>query len=136
MIAYRLLAHNFQKRSGITFDESLSSISVILRAVAGQLSRDEVSVLKANVPPELKQLLAAPRVPAKLREDPHGQGHPIVEQVSLSLEITDVEAKRRVTALLVELKSGVSPWDDSTFLELLDHVYAAVDRVPVQAAVA
>ena len=134
MERYREFAQSVMKRAGIPLDESLASIALVIRAVVGQLPAFEAAVLKMSLVPELQQLVVESRLTASMAELHNGRE--IVASVGAALEISDVQAKARVLSVLDELRAGVSVWDDVAILEVIDHVRADVDSVPVQAAVA
>lgn len=137
MVIYRSLAQTLQKRRGLTFEQSLSSISVILKAVAHSLTQQEITVLKMHLAPELRQLVVESRTPHLVdNSDLLSQGRGIIQMVATSLELTDSEAKQRIEILFQELRAGVSPWDDVAYLNVLDRISSAIKRVPLPARVA
>jgi hypothetical protein len=137
MVTYRGLAHTLQKQGALSFDESLSSISVILKAVAHFLTRQEITTLKIYLAPELRQLVVESRAPKLVTDaDAHQIGTGVIEMVATSLELTTVEAKRRIELLLHELREGVSPWDDVAYPEVLERLSRAIDTVSLPARVA
>lgn len=126
MVNYRALAHGFQKKAALNFETSLSSISVIIKAAAHHLTRDEISVIRSSIPLELKQLVQEGRGHSHRQSSRSEQGRGIVEMVSLSLNLTDVEARRRVLILLAELRAATSPWDNTLYIEILDGLFSAI----------
>src|SRR5262249_37082999 len=132
---YRGLAQQLQKRAGLSFDESLVSLSIVIKAIAHGLSREESAIFKLGLPPELKQLVVESRVRPALPTGRHN-GRTVVDIVSTTLEIDLSDAKRRIVACVDELRAAMGPWDDVVFAELLDRLRAEVDSVLVQAAVA
>ncbi len=134
MERYRDFIHAVMKRTGISPDASLSTIALVIRAVAQQLNPSELVVLKTMLVPELRQLLVESRLFDRSSNGTNGRE--LIESVSAALEISDAQAKSRILGVLDELRAGVSLWDDVMNLQLLDRVRAAVDQQLLQAAVA
>ena len=134
MESYRELIQAVMKRSGISVEASLSTISLVIRAVGPQLSGDELAILKTKLVPELRQLLVSSLMAGRLGGAHNGRE--IIDSVSAALEISDIEAKARILSVLDELRAGISLWDDVAIFELIDHVRADVDQELVHAAVA
>lgn len=79
---------------------------------------------------ELRQLVseARPRGSHNARQ--------VIELIADQLDLAPLEAKRRTIGFLEELRSGVSPWDEVEFVELLDRLRAEVESVETPAVAA
>ena len=136
MLSYRGIAGGLQKQASISNDASLATISNALRIFAIELPQRELAILRRNLPPELRQLLVRARTSYVDKRHRNHEGRPIVELLAAALEVSIAEAKRRVLILLVEMRAGISPWDDVEFLEAIDRIIAQIDSVPAQVVVA
>lgn len=130
MIAYRVLAHNFQKRSGITFEASLAAISFLIKAIAHQMTSEEAGVFKKALPLELRQLVGEGRA-----RGAHNAKQ-LIELVADQFDIAPLAAKGRTVGLIEELRSSISPWDEVEFAELLDRMRSELESIELPAAAA
>ncbi|MBI3555636.1 MAG: hypothetical protein HY074_05180 [Deltaproteobacteria bacterium] len=139
---YRTLIHAVMQRSGISLDQSLSSIALVIRAVVWQLSSEEAAILKLSLAPELGQLVVEARrgVAAESRPYVHADagrnGLEIIESVGAALDLPELEAQARICSVLDELRAEVSLWEDVKVLEIIDGMRAVVSQALPRAAVA
>ena len=139
MTSYQDFVQGIMRRLGLSSDACLSTIATTLRVISYELSSEEALVFRRSIAPELRQLVVRRRksafeaggsVPAAR------DGKRIVALVATYLEISEQESRKRVAAVLDELRSGVSPWDDVSFAETLHALQAENNSLFVQAAVA
>lgn len=114
----------------MSFEETLASIAIIVRAVAHELTQEEAVIFRGNVAAELRQLVTASRPSGG-----HAAGR-ILAHVAEDLEIDHEEAKRRGLLVLEALQSGMGAWDDLRFGGLLTVFRREIAAVPVERAVA
>lgn len=130
MLSYRTLAHNVQKRVGLSFEPTLVFISFCVRAIAHHLSAKEARLFKNSIPLELRQLVVEGRAGGlnEMRQ--------LIDVIADRFSISAIEAKRRALTLLEEFRAGVSPWDDVEYVEALDRLRRELDAVFIDSAAA
>jgi hypothetical protein len=137
MASYRDLISAVQKNAGVqSSDEALSTVAYCVRALALQLSPSEFLLVRQKVPAELRQILTAARSQDLLRRQ-FGHGAPdMVRYLTTQLEISEGAAKTRLIALLTELNSDASVWDESGLNDLLQRLRRDIENIPAPIAAA
>lgn len=144
MVPYRVLAQHVQKRATLSFDDTLRSLSVGLKSAAMRLNPQEALTVRTMIAPELRQLVnEGVRIGRALRPD----ARRAIELAADQLELPAIEAKRRILAVLDELRADATSWSekgsvvregwsDVSFAEILDRLRYEFDHVGLRSAVA
>jgi hypothetical protein len=123
---YRTLLQGLRERLGLAPDETALTAVAVVRALGASIPKEEARILRTHAASELQQVFTE-SMRRSVKE-------PIFQLVADQLDVPQAEGKRRALAVLEELKSALTPWDDLPYVAAVERLYRELDAMPCPGA--